>query len=562
MINKKSIENVSTKPGVYFWKDVNNNIIYVGKAKNLRARMAQYFDINMQNSYKTSTMLSKIASFETTVFETEAEAFIYERRCISKYKPFYNVLLPTQANFPYICISKNANNLSIKLENKFKKAPNAIYYGPLIKSSKYTKLIKYLNHLLKSKNGLILKKMNPDDIETAFLKAKKILKFDKDFRNNLLKKISWASENEEYQLAKDYKDILDLVYSKENNQNIILEKNENFDVFGFYNENGKIFISILHYRFSNLIKKSDFQFEISGFLEDFISNFIEEYYSINQIPNEILLPVEYQNIFINKEIKNLINFKNNEVYKKILNIAYENAKNDILNKIIKLEKENNLQKTIDKLGVILKQDATKFVIFDNSFMSNVNQIVGGCCFYENGKLNTSLSRAYILTKNEFKKDDTFFMQQSAQKFLKNNSELINLIFVDGSISQINAVKKAINDLNISVPIFGLVKNSKHTFEKIIDSNNNVIEFQDTEVFNFLTIIQNKVDKFAKEWFNKRHSKDLFFDSIYQIKGIGYQTINKLLNHFGTYEAIFEAGDQELSKITSKNIAKKIRQNLN
>lgn len=559
MIDKELIKNISTKPGVYFWKDKDDNIIYVGKAKNLKARMKQYFDPNMKNSYKTQKMLEETSSFETFVFETETEALIFERSCIAKYKPKCNVVLPTQATFPYICVEKNKNNLQISLKNKYKKNPNAIYYGPLVKGKEYKELIKYLIHLLKSKDGLIINKMSEEEVNNAFLKAKKILKFDTDFKNQLQNKIHFWAENMEYLLAKQYKQIYELIYNKQNQQNLVLKTSKDLDVFGFYVTKDKIFISILHYRAANLINKSDFWFNLNSLLEDFISHFIEEYYAKNFIPEHIILPSEYQNLFINEELKKHLVFKNNKIYQNMLDIAYENAKNDLENKIAKLEKDNQLEQTIEKLSKILEHDANKFVIFDNSFMANTNEIVGAAFLYENGKLLKNHSRSFILKKEKSNEADLYYMYQNAYKFLKNNSDLVNIIFVDGGIYQIKSIEKALFELEINKPVFGLIKNNKHSFATLINAQNQQIEINDFDVFNFLTKIQFQVDKYAKNWFNKRHFKSIVNNSLENIEGIGKKTINKLLEHFLTYENIYLASQDELEKIVSKKIAKKIKQ---
>ena len=132
MINKDLIKNVPNKPGVYLWKDQNGKIIYIGKAKNLKRRMSQYFNLNMLNSYKTSHMRSQIFSFETIITQSDRSAFILERKLIDEHKPFYNVCFPNTKSFPYIKIKLLKNQIKIEITNSYKKEQNAVYFGPLI----------------------------------------------------------------------------------------------------------------------------------------------------------------------------------------------------------------------------------------------------------------------------------------------------------------------------------------------------------------------------------------------------------------------------------------------
>ncbi|MCY2903000.1 GIY-YIG nuclease family protein [Mycoplasmopsis arginini] len=560
MIDKKLIKNISTNPGVYFWKDKDGNIIYVGKAKNLRSRMSQYFDPKMQNSFKTPAMLEKIFSFETTVFNTEDEACIFERKCIKKYNPKYNVILPTQANFPYICIYKKPNDLKIELRNKYKKEKNCLYYGPIIQSKKYKLLSKYLTHLLKTKDGFILKKMSPLEIDLAFEKAKEILNFNKDFKSQLIEKINFAANNYDFERASELKEILELIENKNLTQNIELKTKKSIDVFGIFIQEDKIFISILYYRFSSLINKKDFQFELSNYKDEFILNFIEDYYKKAEIPEIIVIEDQYKDLLFTNEIKDKINKNNSLNFQKLLSLATENAKNDITNKIKKINNNINIELAINDLKNILEVDPNKFVIFDNSFQAKTKEIVGRAMVFHNGIKVKKYNRNFILNKNKSNNSDFNYMLQNVSKFFSdpNLANEVNLIFVDGSFIQISAAHQALKKLNVNLPIFGLIKNDKHLFDKLINEKNIEIIINNSNTINYLTNIQFEIDKEAKRIYNKRHNKKLFESLLTNIKGLGPKTEEKLLEKFATYQNIISANIEELSKYVSIEIAKEIK----
>ncbi|MCV3753699.1 GIY-YIG nuclease family protein [Mycoplasma enhydrae] len=559
MIDKTEIANVPSKPGVYFWKDKNDQIIYVGKAKNLKARMKQYFDPQMLNSYKTPKMLQEIASFEITVLNTEKEALMFERQSILKYKPFYNVLYPSQTSFPYLCIKKTKHELVIKIVSKYKKTKDTIFYGPLVSNISYKPLEKYLIHLLLSKDGMIVKKQSQEFINEGFELAKKLMKFDRSFKKELDNKILEAIDNRQYDLAKEYNDVLQLITKKDDTQNIELKTNQNFDVIGFFEQDSILFITIMNYRSSALINKTDFASEIKISKETSINEFLNHYYHFNELPDFILFPENY--IFKELDLINLIKTQLTKQYRTLVDIANDNARSNLQAKIQNfITKQKNLETTIERLSSILGTSAKRLVIFDNSFLKGTDEVVGEACVYINGLLSKALSRAFILKKNNSRNADVEYMYQNAETFLSEYHKLVDLIIVDGNQNQINEVKRVCQKYNLNKPIFGLIKNDKHRTKVLVDINNQEINIPYEDVFNFLGSIQIEVDKYAKNYFNKRHRSKMFNNPLKNINGIGEKTINKLLDFFGTYNNIIEASLEELSKVISLKLAKKIKEN--
>ncbi|WP_444705077.1 excinuclease ABC subunit UvrC [Mycoplasma sp. 332] len=560
MIDKELIKDVSTKPGVYFWKDKDGNVIYVGKAKNLKSRMSQYFDKNVHNSFKTSAMLKHIASFDTTVFDKESEALMFERASINRYKPKYNVMLPSHNNYPYICIIKKANSIDIQLKNEYKKRDDIIYYGPVVDGEKTRLLIKYLVHLLKTQEGLIIKKMTPVEVDKRFAKAKEIIKFNKEFKQELISKIRSASLQLDFRRAEELKKILDFINEKNNIQNIRLKTKKSIDVWGVYLYDNILFASILQYRYSLLNNRQDFQFCFEKNEEELVFEFIENFYKNNPIPDQIIIDDKYKNQPFNKEIRNSIIKKNYSINSKLLDLASANAKNDLSNKIKKIKDKTKSNDILQSLKNILNIDCSRFAIFDNSFQSATKEVVGRGMIFVDGINVKKFNRSYILCKNEDANSDYHYMYQNISKFFCDHSidEDINLIFVDGGEIQINAAIKALKKFHKNVPIFGLVKNNHHEFARLINDSGVEIKISDAKVFNFLSQIQYDVDKSAKAVYNKRHNKIITDSLLTKIKGVGPKIEQKLLEKFGSYQAIIDADILELSKIINTKIASEIK----
>ncbi|AXE60567.1 excinuclease ABC subunit C [[Mycoplasma] phocae] len=553
MISRDLIKDVPAKPGVYLWKDKDGKVIYVGKAKNLKARMSQYFDKKMLNSYKTPKMLEKIASFSTIILESDREAFIQERKLIDQYRPFYNVLFPVRNSFPYIRVKlQNSGHLEISIKNKYEKEKNAIYYGPLPNNKDFKPLIRYLNHLLLSENGLIVTKQSKEFAEAKFQEAKKIMNFGRQFKNLLDNKILIAIENNMFEQAKFYNDILELLNYNSQDQHIFIKSQKAIDVFGFYQHEDIILIHAMLYRNGVLINQEDFSFQIKTSFENAINEFFSDFYIHQLIPDQIILPEQYANM--NLEFFDLISFNDKELSIK----AEQNAKN---NTTIKIQNYNNLISRTsiaqESLSMFFKCPTNKIVIFDNSFLKGTNEVIGGGILFINGQPSKKSYRFYNLDNSKSRHADVEYMRQTSLHYLKEFGSEIDVILADGAIAQIKEIKISLESLDLNVPIFGLIKDEKHETKHIIDEHGNLILITDKNAFDLLARMQTEIDRFVKTMYNKKHLKTLINNPLLKINGIGKATLQKLLTSFGTYQNILGASFEELSEIVSPKIAKKI-----
>ncbi|TPE57278.1 excinuclease ABC subunit C [[Mycoplasma] falconis] len=559
MISKDLIKDVPNKPGVYLWKNKDNQIIYIGKAKNLKNRMSQYFDKKMFNSYKTPQMLENITSFETIITQSEREALIEERKLINKHKPFYNVLIPTQSSFPYIRIKPDIKELKIEIVNQYKTKKDAIYYGPLPNNKDFKPLIIYLKHLLLSKDGILIKNQSKEFIKEKFEEAKKIMKFGLIFKKDLEAKIEKANKALFFEQAKFYHSILDLLNYNKQEQNIFINSNKSIDVFAFYQVDEFMLIHILNYRDGALINQRDITLKIKTFDEFFIEEFLDQFYETNPEVDQIILDNKYD--FLNFDFRENIVFANNTFEKSLIAKAYDNAKN---NEAIKLEKfKDKYNKTIlvnENLAAILGINTNRIVMFDNSFLKGTKEIIGGAVYFENGLPNKKYYRYYNLNFEMSRYADVEFIYHSALNYLKENSAIIDLIICDGGEQQIKEVNKVLTQLKLNIALYGLVKDDRHETKYLMDNDGNVIQIKDQDVFNYLAYIQTEADRFARSKYLKKHQQNMLNNPLLKIKGIGPKTLDKLLNHFKTYENIIKASFEELKEVANEKVAELIKQN--
>nr|WP_318035878.1 helix-hairpin-helix domain-containing protein [Mycoplasmopsis bovis] len=247
--------------------------------------------------------------------------------------------------------------------------------------------------------------------------------------------------------------------------------------------------------------------------------------------------------------------------KKVLDLAILNL-NDYYEKehlVIKnqLDKASNM---LDSLNKYLNLPKLKnIVVFDNSNINNINP-VGVAIVYTNGIKNKSLYRKFNLEALNERSADVEYIKQSISKFFSSNKNTkdYDLVIADGGIQQVNEAKKTLKTLNINIPVIGLVKNEFHKTKALIDLDMNEIHINDLELYNYLVQIQVEVDRFAKSHFRNRQKISSLEGKLRNIKGLGPNMEQNLLNHFKSYAKIYDASVEELSKIVPLNIAKSIK----
>ena len=539
------LSNVPKKPGVYLWKNKFNNIIYVGKAKNLNLRMKQYFK-GMLNSYKTAKLVELIADFEYLITNTEREALILERNLIEKHLPEFNIKLTDDKRYPYVQVFLK-DKLEIRLIYRVKSInqKNALIYGPFPDGFGARKMVNMLNRIAVFKNGLPNKNTNYDFWKKQYDYVRKLLTSNTgSFIKELNNKMNIAAENQQYEIAKEIKDTISALSFYQENQGVELLNKKNIDIIGVVEKDGYLSISMLFYRQGMLLSTNSKIIEILESKKESMRQFISQYYLHNFRPSEI-----YSNELFETEITLHKPQKGN--FKKILNIAISNASDNIDLKLKEFVRKEELTiGAVFKLQKLLGiKNLQHILMIDNSNTNNTNP-VSAIVSYRNGIKQFSEYRKYNVEVND-RAADVDYMKQGVIKYFKNN-KYPDLFILDGGKAQFNEIKKIMPDL----PIIGLVKDDKHTTRAIIDLHGNEIQIEDTILLNFLKGIQIEVDRYAKSSHNKKRMTTLE-GILSSIDGVGPATEKKLLDYFKTYSAIYNANLESLSKVVSTKVAQNI-----
>lgn len=536
------LTNVPKKPGVYLWKNKFGNIIYVGKAKNLNSRMKQYFK-GMLNSYKTAKLVELIADFEYVITSSEREALILERNLIEKHKPEFNIKLTDDKRYPYVQV-KLTDKLEINLIYRIRSTnqKNSLIYGPFPDGFGARKMVNMLNRIAVYKNGLPNKTTDYEFWRTQYEYVKKLLTSKTgQFIKELNRKMMSAAENQQYEIANEIKETISALSFYQENQSVELLNKKDIDVIGVVEKDGYLSIAMLFYRQGMLLSTNNKMIEILESKEESLRQFVSQYYSFNFKPSEI-----YSNEIFESDISIHRPIRGNS--KKILDIAITNAKDNIDLKLKEfIRKEELTIGAVHKLQNLLGlKNIQHILMIDNSNTNNTNP-VSAIVSYRNGLKQFSEYRKYNVEVKE-RAADVDYMKQGVIKYFKNN-KYPDLFILDGGKAQFNEIKKLMPDL----PIIALVKDDKHTTRSLLNLEGNEINIDDTLLLNFLKGIQKEVDRYAKSAHTKRRMTTLE-GILSSVEGVGPATEQKLLDHFKTYSAIYNASIEDLKKVVSEKTA--------
>lgn len=549
------IKTIPEQNGIYIWKDDDQKILYVGKAKNIKKRIMQYMNGGL-NSFKTKKMLQRATFLDFSICSNEKEALILEQQLIKEHKPFYNILLLDDKKYPFINIKLKSNGLSISKQYMYKKSKNNFSFGPIPTGFGSKIIMDLLVRESLYQNGLPIKNKSLSFWEEKFENCKKILSANNsDFIKKLNNQMQEASMNMQYELAAEIRDQINYLSKNNQKQSILINSKETiWDLIVFYPFENFLLIGVQYFRNGSMFMQEDFVLE--KFLDDFetAQSFLNQFYEARMKPQKII-----SNFEINQH--NLVSLPKIIVPQKgVYKQAIDNLKNNLdSNKEIKiLEFEKNAL-VFEKIKLFTEQicqtPINNFIIIDNSNLAD-EAIVSAILYYENWQPIQSKFRKFNISQPT-KLGDANYMYEGLKKYIETKNTIPDLIIVDGSTHQIKKAKEIRKEYNLNFQIIGLVKNENHKTDHLLTEEGKRIKFFDTQIFNYFSNLQIQVDRYAKHHHNKKHLKSSLEGFLSTIEGIGPKTEEKLLKHFKTYANIYNSSQDELEAIVSKKISQKI-----
>lgn len=564
-------------PGCYLMKNTEGKVIYVGKARKLKNRVSSYF--TGAHNYKTTKLVDHIWDFDYIVTGSEKEALLLEINLIKDYTPEYNIMFMDNTYYPYIELTDETHP-RLKIVRKTKNKKNK-YFGPYPDATAARNTFKLLNKLypLRKCNHVPDKPclyyslhqclgpcINEVDKSQYDEIRKELISFihgnTKSKIDELTEKMMTASENLQFELAKEYRDLIRSIEYVTAKQNVQFGDYKDRDILGYYIDKGYISIQLFFMREGKLLYH-DFNLEPVGedFEEDLI-RFLVTYYQTHPEPYELLIPQDVDLELLTEILSCHVLQPQRGDKKSLVEMANKNAKEALEKKFLLKEKTD--EKTIlpiIELGQKLGIDTPHTIeLYDNSNIQGA-YAVAGMVVYKDGVPSKKDYRKYKIKTVEGPDDYASMKEVIYRRYyrlLMEQKEMADLIIVDGGLGQIKVAKEVIDSLNLSVHICGLSKDDKHSTAMLLDEDGNQVPI-DTKspLFFLLTRMQDEVHRYAISFHRQVRSKSLFSSILDEVEGIGEARKKKLLNHFKSVKKMKEASLEELEAVIPKNTALKL-----
>ena len=577
---QKKLELLPDNPGCYLYKDNIGEIIYVGKAKNLKNRVKSYF--TGTHNKKTQTLVSKIEDLEYIIVNSEKEALLLENNLIKKYRPYFNIRLKDDKSYPYLMITKEEHP-RLLMTRKYKKNNKNIYFGPYVDIKSATEVKKILDKIypLRKCNpvekrpcmyyqigeciGPCAKKITIDDYKSQISKIKSFLTGNtKEILADLQSKMQEHIKNLEFEAAGQVHNYIKSIEVSVQNQVVADSTNVDRDYIGFTFNNDYICIQIFLSRLGNIIERKVEYFNLYDTPEEILYSYLLQYYALNKLPKEIYIDELDGNLLSDVvDCKVIIPKRGN--HRKILDTVKENATYYLNNNLaIEELKERKLQVTLNNIAEKLGVNSINSIdTFDNSNIMGVDAVSVKVNF-TNGKKNTYNYRKFKIDES-IGINDVQTMKEVLYRNYKDRKTNTELLIVDGGKNHLNvAIDVVHNTLGLKqIKIIGLAKNDKHITEYIITDDYEIIEFPKTSAeYLFLKQIQDEVHRFAITYHRATKNKNMYKSSLDDIQGIGKVRKNLLLKSFSSLEEIKNAPDEKLLKLgIPKDVIKNLKKKL-
>lgn len=578
---------VPLKPGCYLMKDRTNKVIYVGKSNKLRNRIRSYFKGN--NDEKTQRLVMEIVDFEYIVTSSEIDALILEMNLIKQYDPKYNVMLKDDKSYPYLKITKEKHpQLQITRELK---RDHGKYFGPytnVIAARETKRLLDRMYPLRKCTNkpgdyclyyhldqclACSDQEVLPETYEKIIAEITSFLQGGyRDIKESLKEKMYEASEQLNYERAKELRDQITHIEAVMEQQKVMLNEKINIDIFGYDYNKGWMCIQVFYIRQGKLIERDVATFPFYSTSEDAFLSFIGQFYlhKNNIKPDQIYLPVGTNTQLLESLLETNIHIPYRGQKKQLVDMAQKNAQIALEEQFLLVERnEERTIRAVQRLGALLNIETPyRIEAFDNSNIQGTDP-VSAMVVFMNGKEKKSEYRKYKIRHVEGPDDYETMREVIRRRYtrvLLEQLPLPNLILVDGGKGQISAAKDVLeNELNLSIPIGGIVKDEKHQTANLLfgDPVKTISMNRRSNEFYLIQRIQDEVHRFAIQFHRQVRGKSLIHSQLDDIPGIGKKRRNLLLRHFRSIDAIKQATVDEIRRLgIPKNVAETVHKSLN
>jgi excinuclease ABC subunit C len=594
----QKIRTLPISPGVYLYKNAEGQVIYVGKAKSLRARVRNYFTDEAMSDAKTGTLMREAVDIAYIVVANNGEALALENNLIKQHKPRYNILLRDDKTYPYIKLTLGERYPRVYVTRRLKK-DGSEYFGPYFPANlayRITDLI-HRHFLIPSCNidlrryhprpclqyyigrclGPCVKGMVTDERYREAVNDVRLFLLGKqtELSKSLHARMMAAAENELFELAAKYRDLISTVEQLQDKQRIAAAEGDDADVFGFHYENGMLAVNLFHMRGGRILDRREFFWDKVPFLEvgqsfdpgEFFSSFLMQLYADQQyMPRYVYLPVDFEDRTTLEQVLTEHYRGRIEIHvpqrgdkRSLIDLAGNNAKQSFDQRFRTMKPKAEVIQLALQDALTLPEKPRRIECFDISHIQGA-ETVASMVVWEDGAMKKSDYRKFII-KTVDGVDDFASMREVVtrryRRVQENKEKMPSLILIDGGIGQLHAAAEALESLQItSQPLASIAKREEIIYVHGQEDEPIALDHH-SPILHVVQTIRDEAHRFAVTFHRKRRQMRDRANELLDIPGIGEIAMRRLLEHFGSVKAVREADAAALSAVVNRTQAEAI-----
>jgi len=579
-------------PGVYLYKDAHGVVIYVGKAKNLRARVRNYFSDERLADSKTGTLMAEARDIEYILVDNNKEALALENNFIKQWKPRFNILLRDDKTYPYIKLT-NEKYPRVYVTRRLLK-DGATYYGPYFPGNLAHRLVSFIHRHFKVPSckvdltrththpclefhihrclGPCVQGLTTDEQYAAAVRDVRMFLEGrlKDLSGGLERRMQDAAESTRFEEAAALRDLITTVEEMEEKQKIAAAEGENIDIFGYYAEPPMVAANLFHLRNGRVVDRREYFWEDVFDFEpsEFFSSLLKQLYLDQQyIPSRIHVPVDFEDREALEELLSEKRGRKVEIQtpqrgqkKALLALVETNSKHAFHQRFRVMEPSQKLiQEALqDALG--LPELPKRIECFDISHIQGTDK-VASMVVWENGRMKKADYRKFII-RTVVGNDDFASMREVVtrrySRLQQENQPFPSLVLIDGGLGQLHAAVEALESIGvINQPVASIAKREEIIYVYGQEDEPIALDHH-SPILHVIQKIRDEAHRFAVTFHRTRRSAARLTSELEQVEGIGDKTIAKLLREFGSLERVRQASQHELAKVIGQGAARRLK----
>ena len=590
---REKVAQLPTQPGVYLYKDGAGTVLYVGKAKNLRARVRSYFNEDRLAEAKTGTLISEARDLDFIQVDNNKEALALENNLIKQYKPRFNILLRDDKTYPYVKLT-NEKYPRVYVTRRLLK-DGAAYYGPFFPGNLAHRLVHFIHRHFKVPSckldfgkththpclqhhihrclGPCVSGLTTDAEYAAAVRNVKLFLEGRhrDLEDELEKRMNAASEDMRFEEAASLRNLITTVKEVEQKQKMAAADGDNIDIFAHYAEPPLVAANLFHLRNGKIVDRRDFywedqiEFDASEFTEALLK---QVYLDSKFIPGRIHIPADFEDRDVLEDFLSDLRGKRVEIAtpqrggkKALLDLVSTNARNSFDSRFRVLKPSSKAISEALQNALNLPEPPHRIECFDISHIQGTDK-VASMVVWEDGKMKKSDYRKFII-RSVIGNDDFASMHEVITRRYSNLQEerqkFPGLVLVDGGLGQLHSAANALEQIGITYqPLASIAKREEWIY--VYGQEEEPLKLEKfSPILHLVQTIRDEAHRFAVTFHRSRRNAKQLTSELHNVPGIGEKTVNRLLKSHGSLERVKQLGEAELSKTVGKAAARKLQQ---